>query len=118
MQPQTCWKEQSHILDYQLSGRSHNFKSAPALLMLDEPSLGLAPLIVRHIFEIVKTVNHSGVTILLVEQNIRQTLAISEYGYILENGKLVLEDVGKNLLQNESVKKAYLGYSGGAKWKK
>jgi len=92
--------------------------SAPALLMLDEPSLGLAPLIVRHIFEIVKTVNRSGVTILLVEQNIRQTLAIAEYGYILENGKLVLEDVGKNLLQNESVKKAYLGYSGGAKWKK
>lgn len=92
--------------------------SIPSLLMLDEPSLGLAPLIVKHIFEIIKSVNHSGVTILLVEQNIRQALTIAEYGYILENGSIVLQDLCKNLLKNERVKKAYLGYSGGVRWKK
>lgn len=91
--------------------------SIPILLMLDEPSLGLAPLIVKHIFEIIKSVNRSGVTILLVEQNIRQALTIAEQGYILENGRIALEDLCKNLLRNENVKKAYLGYSGGAKRK-
>ena len=91
--------------------------SIPILLMLDEPSLGLAPLIVKHIFEIIKSVNRSGVTILLVEQNIRQALTIAEQGYILENGRIALEDLCKNLLRDENVKKAYLGYSGGAKGK-
>ena len=91
--------------------------SIPILLMLDEPSLGLAPLIVKHIFGIIKSVNRSGVTILLVEQNIRQALTIAEQGYILENGRIALEDLCKNLLRNENVKKAYLGYSGGAKRK-
>jgi branched-chain amino acid transport system ATP-binding protein len=92
--------------------------SLPSLLMLDEPSLGLAPLIVKHIFEIIKSVNESGVSILLVEQNIRQTLSIANYGYILENGRIVLENQCKNLIRDENIKKAYLGYSGGRRWKK
>lgn len=81
----------------------------PRLLMMDEPSLGLAPLIVKDIFNIIKKINEEGVTILLIEQNAKAALEISDYAYVLEVGKITLEGKGKDLLDNEDVKKAYLG---------
>lgn len=81
----------------------------PRLLMMDEPSLGLAPLIVKDIFDIIKKINKEGVTILLIEQNAKAALEISDYAYVLEVGKITLEGKGKDLLDNEDVKKAYLG---------
>ncbi len=81
----------------------------PRLLMLDEPSLGLAPIIVKEIFRIIGEINRSGTTVLLVEQNTRQALALSRRGYVLENGRVVLEGTGAELLGNEHVKRAYLG---------
>jgi len=83
----------------------------PRLLLLDEPSLGLAPIIVQSIFEIIKTINkNEGITILLVEQNARQALGIAQYGYVIETGRVVLEDTGENLRKDEAVRKSYLGY--------
>ena len=81
----------------------------PRLLMLDEPSLGLAPIIVKEIFRIIGEINRLGTTVLLVEQNTRQALALSQRGYVLENGRVVLEGSGAELLGNEHVKRAYLG---------
>jgi branched-chain amino acid transport system ATP-binding protein len=81
----------------------------PRLLMLDEPSLGLAPIIVKEIFRIIGEINRSGTTVLLVEQNTRQALVLSRRGYVLENGRVVLEGSGAELLGNEHVKRAYLG---------
>jgi branched-chain amino acid transport system ATP-binding protein len=81
----------------------------PRLLMLDEPSLGLAPIIVKEIFHIIGEINRLGTTVLLVEQNTRQALALSRRGYVLENGRVVLEGSGAELLGNEHVKRAYLG---------
>jgi branched-chain amino acid transport system ATP-binding protein len=81
----------------------------PRVLMLDEPSLGLAPLIVKEIFRIIGEINRLGTTVLLVEQNTRQALALSRRGYVLENGCVVLEGTGAELLGNEHVKRAYLG---------
>jgi len=81
----------------------------PRVLMLDEPSLGLAPIIVKEIFRIIGQINRSGTTVLLVEQNTRQALALSRRGYVLENGRVVLEGSGAELLGNEHVKRAYLG---------
>lgn len=81
----------------------------PRLLLLDEPSLGLAPLLVRSIFETVKAINEKGVTILLVEQNARAALKLATRGYVLEVGKVALEDSAQNLLANASVREAYLG---------
>ncbi len=81
----------------------------PRLLMLDEPSLGLAPFLVQQIFHIIRDINAQGVTILLVEQNAFQALRIASRGYVLETGHVVLEDSADNLLKNEDVKKAYLG---------
>ncbi len=83
--------------------------SKPTLLMLDEPSLGLAPKIVSDVFGIIKRLNSNGMTILLVEQNAAQALKISDYGYVLENGKITLEDESSNLITNEQVRKSYLG---------
>lgn len=83
--------------------------SKPKILLLDEPSLGLAPLIVAQIFEIVKKLNQEGMTILLVEQNARLALKISHRAYVLETGKIVMQDTGANLLNNDEVRKAYLG---------
>jgi len=83
----------------------------PRILLLDEPSLGLAPLVVQQIFGIVKTLNaDEGLTILLVEQNAGLALGISQYGYVLEIGRVVLEDTGENLRKNEAVRRSYLGY--------
>jgi branched-chain amino acid transport system ATP-binding protein len=81
----------------------------PRVLMLDEPSLGLAPIIVKEIFRIIGEINQLGTTVLLVEQNTRQALALSRRGYVLENGRVVLEGSGAELLGNEHVKRAYLG---------
>ncbi|MGB9679620.1 MAG: ABC transporter ATP-binding protein [Thermoanaerobacteraceae bacterium] len=81
----------------------------PKLLMLDEPSLGLAPLIVKEIFEFIKEINQEGVTVLLVEQNTRQALAIANYAYILQTGSVVMEGKAEDLKNNEEVKVTYLG---------
>lgn len=82
----------------------------PRLLMLDEPSLGLAPLIVQNIFEIIKLMNEQGVTIFLVEQNANQALELANRAYILEQGRIVGTGTGKALLRNNEVRQAYLGY--------
>ncbi|KAA0259219.1 ABC transporter ATP-binding protein [Deferribacter autotrophicus] len=83
--------------------------SRPVLLLLDEPSLGLAPIIVENIFEIIKEINSQGTTILLVEQNAHLALSIAHRGYVMETGRIIMEDDAKALLNNEEVKKAYLG---------
>ena len=81
----------------------------PRVLMLDEPSLGLAPIIVQEIFRIIAEINRLGTTVLLVEQNTRQALSLSRRGYVLENGRIALEGTGAELLGNEHVRRAYLG---------
>lgn len=81
----------------------------PKLMMFDEPSLGLSPLLVGQIFDIVKKINKEGVTILMVEQNVKQTLAMCDRAYILENGRIVLEGTGKELMANDHVREAFLG---------
>lgn len=81
----------------------------PRVLLLDEPSMGLAPLMVQEIFRILKEINKTGLTILLVEQNVRQALRIAQRGYVLETGKIVLADSGASLLNNPKVVEAYLG---------
>ncbi len=84
--------------------------SDPKLLLLDEPSLGLAPMIVKNIFDVIKEINRTkGTTILLVEQNAKMALQVSQRGYVLETGRIVMEDKSDKLLVNEAVKKAYLG---------
>jgi branched-chain amino acid transport system ATP-binding protein len=83
--------------------------SKPRMLFLDEPSLGLAPLIIKQIFEIIEQLRDEGMTIFLVEQNANQALKLADRGYVIENGEIVLQDTGDNLLINEDVRKAYLG---------
>jgi branched-chain amino acid transport system ATP-binding protein len=79
------------------------------MLFLDEPSLGLAPIIINQIFEIIEQLRDQGMTIFLVEQNANQALRLADRGYVLENGNIVLQDTGDNLLVNDEVRKAYLG---------
>ena len=81
----------------------------PSLLMLDEPSMGLAPILVEQVFSIIQEIHESGVTILLVEQNARMALSIADRGYVLETGRVVLTGEGRSLMENDSVRKAYLG---------
>ena len=83
--------------------------SRPKIMMMDEPSLGLAPIVVRGIFDIIKEINNQGVTILLVEQNANMALKTADLGYVLETGRVTLSGSGQDLLSNEAVKKAYLG---------
>ncbi|MEN4146472.1 high-affinity branched-chain amino acid ABC transporter ATP-binding protein LivF [Serratia marcescens] len=83
--------------------------SQPKLLLLDEPSLGLAPIIIQQIFDIIQQLREEGMTIFLVEQNANQALKLADRGYVLENGRVVLEDTGAALLANEAVRSAYLG---------
>lgn len=83
--------------------------SRPRLLLLDEPTLGLAPLIIAQIFEIIQKIRSEGVTVFLVEQNANRALQLADRGYVLENGRIVLEDSGQNLLANDDIRKAYLG---------
>lgn len=81
----------------------------PRMIFLDEPSLGLAPIIINQIFEIIEQLRDEGMTVFLVEQNANQALRLADRGYVLENGEVVLQDTGDNLLVNEDVRKAYLG---------
>lgn len=83
--------------------------SRPKLLFLDEPSMGLAPLLVQEIFDIIKDINDKGTTILLVEQNASIALQIADRAYVMETGKITLSGTGKELIQSEEIKKAYLG---------
>ena len=83
--------------------------SRPKVIMMDEPSLGLAPIIVRGIFDIIKEINRQGVTVLLIEQNANMALKTADRGYVMETGRITLEGTGGELLSNEAVKAAYLG---------
>ena len=83
--------------------------SKPKLIMMDEPSLGLAPLVVKGIFDIIKTVNQEGITVLLIEQNANMALKAADSGYVMETGVITMEGTGKELLENEEIKEAYLG---------
>ena len=83
--------------------------SRPKLIMMDEPSLGLAPIVVKGIFDIIKEINRMGVTVLLIEQNANMALKIADVGYVLETGRITLSGSGHELLEDEAVKKAYLG---------
>ncbi|WGV61764.1 ABC transporter ATP-binding protein [Brevibacillus brevis] len=83
--------------------------SRPKLLLLDEPSMGLAPIVVADIFKVIKEINAEGTTVLIVEQNVKQALKIADYGYVLEAGQIVLDGTGVALLNDERVKEAYLG---------
>jgi len=96
--------------EQQMLAISRALMSRPRLLLLDEPSLGLAPIIVKQIFEIIKKINtENNTTIFLVEQNANLALKVAHRGYVMENGRITLSDSAKNLLSNEDVKKAYLG---------
>jgi len=81
----------------------------PRLILLDEPSLGLAPLLVRQIFEIIKEINRKGIAVLLVEQNVQRSLEMAEEAFVLENGRITLKGKGQDLLADDHVKRAYLG---------
>lgn len=85
--------------------------SRPKLLLLDEPSMGLAPLVVEEVFHIIKEVHDEGTAILLIEQNAQQALQVADYGYVLELGKIIMADTAQNLLTSEEVQKVYLGGS-------
>ncbi|MHB0867986.1 MAG: ABC transporter ATP-binding protein [Chloroflexota bacterium] len=95
--------------EQQMLAMGRGLMAIPRLLMLDEPSLGLAPLLVKQILETVKDVNARGTTVLLVEQNVQHSLRLAHRGYVLENGRIVLEGRGADLLGNPHLKKAYLG---------
>lgn len=95
--------------EQQMLAMGRALMSRPKLLMLDEPSMGLSPLLVDEVFTIIKDLNKEGTTVLLVEQNAGKSLAISNRAYVLENGRIVLPGTGEELLQSEEVKKAYLG---------
>lgn len=109
-------KERLHQLGGTMSGGQQQMlaiaralMSRPKLLLLDEPSMGLAPIVVADIFKVIQQINAEGTTVLIVEQNVRQALKIADYGYVLEAGKIVLEGTGESLLNDERVKEAYLG---------
>jgi len=95
--------------EQQMVAIGRGLMALPRVLMFDEPSLGLAPILVQEVFEIVKRINREGVTVLLVEQNVRQTLALCDRAYVLENGRVVLQGTGKELMADPHVKEAYLG---------
>ena len=95
--------------EQQMLAMGRGLMSNPKLLMLDEPSMGLAPILVEQIFDIIKQLHKAGSTILLVEQNARMALSVADRGYVLETGKIVATGTGDELLRDEAVKKAYLG---------
>ena len=95
--------------EQQMLAMGRGLMSGPRLLMLDEPSMGLAPILVEQIFDIIRQLHQAGVTILLVEQNAQMALSVADRGYVLETGKIVATGAGADLLRDETVKKAYLG---------
>tara|TARA_B100000161_G_C33374295_1_gene334817 strand:- start:191 stop:670 length:480 start_codon:yes stop_codon:yes gene_type:complete len=95
--------------EQQMVAIGRGLMSEPKVLMLDEPSLGLAPLIVQQIFELIEEVRRRGTTVLLVEQNVQKSLRISDYAWVMENGNVSLNGTGEELINNSDVKKAYLG---------
>jgi branched-chain amino acid transport system ATP-binding protein len=109
-------EERKHQLARTLSGGEQQMlalgrglMAQPKLLMLDEPSLGLAPILVKEIFKAIEHINKAGTTVLLVEQDVQISLSLSHRGYVLENGRIVMEGTGQELLQNPQIKEAYLG---------
>ena len=102
--------------EQQMLALARALMSKPKLLMMDEPSLGLAPLIVKGIFEIIREINKSGVTVLLIEQNANMALKASDYAYVLETGRLSMEGSGEELLSNEAIREAYLGKNSNKKY--
>lgn len=112
-----CLKERKNQMGGTLSGGeqqmlalSRAIMSKPKIILMDEPSLGLAPLIVKEIFEIIKKINNSGIPILLVEQNSEAALRISKRAYVIDTGKIVMQGNSQDMLNNEEVKRAYFGY--------
>jgi len=95
--------------EQQMLAIGRGLMSKPKLQMFDEPSLGLSPILVRDIFNVIKQIKEEGTTVLIVEQNVKQTLAIADRAYVLENGMIVLQGTGQSLLNNEHVRTAYLG---------
>lgn len=95
--------------EQQMLAVARSLMGRPKLLMMDEPSLGLAPLIVKNIFSIIKEINKAGVNVLLIEQNAKAALEIADYGYVMETGVITISGTGKELLINDQVRKAYLG---------
>ncbi len=95
--------------EQQMLAIARSLMSSPKLLLLDEPSMGLAPILVSEIFKIIQKINKLGVTVLLVEQNANQSLSIADRAYVLETGEIVLEGKGSEIKENEGIKKAYLG---------
>ena len=95
--------------EQQMCAIARGLMSRPKMVLFDEPSLGLSPLLTKEIFHLAQTIHQEGLTILMVEQNVKQTLAICDRAYVLENGRIVLEGKGKELLDNEEVKQAFLG---------
>ena len=90
-------------------GISRALMARPRLLLLDDPSRGLDPIIINQIFEIIRKVNNEGMTVFLVEQNANQALKVADRGYVMETGRITMQDAGEKLLSNEKVRKAYLG---------
>jgi len=95
--------------EQQMVAIGRGLMSKPKLIMFDEPSLGLAPMLVKEIFNVISRIRQEGATVLVVEQNVKQSLSISDRAYVLETGKIVLEGTGESILRNEHVKTAYLG---------
>ena len=98
--------------EQQMLAIARGLMSGPRLMAFDEPSLGLAPLIVKGIFELIQTIRARGITILLVEQNAKKALEISDYAYVIEHGRVVKEGAGRDLIHDEAVRQAYLGIRG------
>jgi len=95
--------------EQQMLAIGRGLMAEPRLLMMDEPSLGLAPMVVQMIFETIRVIHNQGVTVLLIEQNVKQCLELSDRGYVLENGRVALAGAGRELLKGEHLQKAYLG---------
>ncbi len=109
------WKQKAGTLsggEQQMLAVGRALMTRPKILMMDEPSLGLAPLVVKMIFGIVKTIHDEGVTVLLIEQNAKAALEISDYGYVLETGRITFHGPGRDLLKDDRVRRAYLGEAG------